>query len=505
MSNTTLNEAITVTHPQLITPDQGTDESVVNAGSTQDLLCELASLRATLDELQRQNAELDAVRQALEAERRRYHEVYHEVFELAPDGYLLTDLDGVIREANRAAAALLGVRQDSLVGKSLLVFTDEESSEELEAKFAPWRNAEPVQTGRLPAALRGQIRLRVYKGASFPAEYTISAARDGHTEIVGLRWILRDLSENERTEQALRERDYYYRTLFDNAGDAILIHNLTGRFLEVNCVACESLGYTRDELLRLTPADISAPETAGEVPAHIAKLQRDEHIFIETVLLRRDGTTLPVELNSRIIEYAGGSAVLSIARDITERKRGEEALTRRAAQLALLRDIGRKIAAILGLEQVFDRAAHLVQENFGYHHVALFVVDHEQRELVMKAIAGDFVNLFPPNHRIPFGQGMVGWACEHGQRLLADDVQNEPHYINFYPALIPTRSELSVPIRIGDRTLGVLDIQSPALNAFDENDTQVMETLADQIAVAIANAQLYEAAQRAHATTAPAP
>jgi putative methionine-R-sulfoxide reductase with GAF domain len=57
------------------------------------------------------------------------------------------------------------------------------------------------------------------------------------------------------------------------------------------------------------------------------------------------------------------------------------------------------------------------------HHVALFVVDTEQRELVMKAIAGNFVNLFPSNHRILLGQGMVGWAGEHGERLLAGDVQ----------------------------------------------------------------------------------
>ena len=96
---------------------------------------------------------------------------------------------------------------------------------------------------------------------------------------------------------------------------------------------------------------------------------------------------------------------------------------------------------------------------------------------------------------------MVGWVAEHGERLLADDVETEGHYVNFYPELIPTRSELSVPIRIGDQTVGVLDVQSPAVNAFDENDVKVMETLADQIAVAMANAQLYEEAQEARRVT----
>ncbi len=486
-------------HEELITANQANSSSDWRAASRQDLLAEMNRLRALVDELQLQTAELVTLRQALEAERRRYREM----FDLAPDAYLLTSVDGTIREANRAAAAMLSMRQDALPGKSLFLFTDDEARAELEAKLAPWHSDEPIHTNQLRYALRGQIRLRVYKGASFPADYTISPARDGHGQIIGLRWILRDLSENTRAEQALREREYHFRTLFDHAGDAVFIHNLTGRFLEVNHVVCDSLGYTREELLSMTPADIVAPELTGEVTRHLVHLQRDAHLFIETVLMRKDGTRLPVEVNSRLFEYAGGQAVLGIARDITERKRGEEALKRHAAQLALLNDVGRQITAIWGVEQVIDRAVHLVQENFGYHHVALFVVDTEQHELIMKAIAGDFVNLFPPNHRIPLGQGMVGWVGEHGQQLLARDVQVEPHYINFYPDLIPTHSELSVPIRLGKWTVGVLDVQSPELNAFDDDDTKVMETLADQIATAMANAEFYEKARQAHETSSP--
>ncbi|HZY40966.1 MAG TPA: PAS domain S-box protein, partial [Anaerolineae bacterium] len=301
----------------------------------------------------------------------------------------------------------------------------------------------------------------------------------------------------------LRESEYHYQTLFDNAGDAIFIHNLTGRYLEVNQVACESLGYTRDELLRMTPADLNAPELLNQIPDRIAQLRQADHIFFETTYIRRDGTAVPVELNSRMIEYAGGPAVLSIARDITERKRAEEVLTRRAVQLALLSDIGRQIAAILSLNQVLDRAAYLVQESFDYHHVALFLVDHERGELVMKAIAGNFIRLFPLNHRIQLDTGMVGWVGTHGERLLANDVRAESHYINFYPDVIPTCSELSVPIRVGEQTVGVLDVQSPEFDDFDENDVKVIETLANQIAVAIANARLYEAAQQARGTPAP--
>jgi len=450
-----------------------------------------AALMAELAELRRQNAELTAACHKLEDAQRRYREV----FDLAPDGYVLTDLDGMIADANRTAAALLSVRQDFLPGKSLLLFIDETDHASLLAQIAQWRSGDLARAAG-PTVLRGQIQLRVYKGAPFPADLVLSPARDRHNQITGLRWLLRDLSESTRAAQALRETEYHYRMLFDNAGDAIFIHNLTGRYLEVNQVACDSLGYTREELLRMTPADVNAPEFVGQIPERIAQLRHEDHIFFETVYIRRDGAAVPVELNSRIIEYAGGQAVLSIARDITDRKRAEGVLMRRAAQLAVLSDVGRQIAAILSLDQVLARAAQLVQENFDYHHVALFLIDHAHGEMEMKAIAGNFLRLFPLNHRVRLDAGMVGWVGAHGQRLCANDVEAEPHYVNYYPDVIPTRSELSVPICIGEETVGVLDVQSPELNDFDDDDVRVIETLADQIAVAIANARLYEAARQ---------
>lgn len=177
-------------------------------------------------------------------------------------------------------------------------------------------------------------------------------------------------------------------------------------------------------------------------------------------------------------------------------ERVEAMLEQRAVQLALLNDIGEKIAAVLELDSVLDRAACLVQESFGYHHVGLFTLDRETSELVMKARAGSYVHLFSLDHRLKLGQGMVGWVGRHGQTLLANDVSAEPHYVNLYPNVVPTQSELSVPIRVGQEVVGVLDAQSPQLDAFDESDVMVLETLADQIAVAVENARLYEAVQQ---------
>jgi signal transduction histidine kinase/DNA-binding response OmpR family regulator len=187
--------------------------------------------------------------------------------------------------------------------------------------------------------------------------------------------------------------------------------------------------------------------------------------------------------------------LVTVRRAIEEQETRAE-LKQRAAQLVILNEIGRQIAMVLELDKVLERAVHLVQKSFGYHHVALFTLNQAQDELVMKAKAGDLTNHFPPEHRIKLGEGINGWVGQHGQRLLANDVSIEPRYVNFFPESIATQSELSVPIQIGQGVVGVLDVQSPQLNAFAQNDVLVIETLANQIAVAIENARLYGEVQR---------
>jgi PAS domain S-box-containing protein len=158
--------------------------------------------------------------------------------------------------------------------------------------------------------------------------------------------------------------------------------------------------------------------------------------------------------------------------------------------------VGRRIAAVLDLDSLLERAAHLIQLSFDYQHVALFTLDDRRKELIMKARAGLFAHLYHPDHRLKMDQGIVGWVSRHGEKILANDVNLEPKYVNLYPGVVRTLSELAVPIRVGDKTVGVLDAQSPQLNAFDDNDVLVMETLADQIAIAIENAHLYKAMER---------
>jgi PAS domain S-box-containing protein len=318
---------------------------------------------------------------------------------------------------------------------------------------------------------------------------------------LGRRASNRDITERVQAEQALEASEERYRRLFENASIGIFHSTPEGRFLRANQALASMLGFeSADELISgITDGSrqiyVDSPRRS-EIVSDV--LRQDGWIRAENRYRRKNGSILTGQLAARkVLNPDGTLAYLEgFVEDITERKRAEEALEQRAAQLALLNDVSRQIAALLDLDSVLVRAVQLVQGSFSYHHVGLFTLDRAQDALVMRARAGDFEHLFPPNHRLKLGQGMVGWAARYGQTLLANDVQAELRYVNLYPGVVPTASELSVPIRVGEEVVGVLDIQSPQLDAFDENDVLAMETLADQIAVAIENARLYEAVQQ---------
>ena len=143
----------------------------------------------------------------------------------------------------------------------------------------------------------------------------------------------REIEERKRAEEALRESESRYRALFNSASDMIFIHDLSGHAIDFNQVACERLGYSREELLQMTTMDVDTPEYADLVAERINELRKSGHVIFETTHVTRGGKTISTEVSSRLIEYAGKPAVLSIARDITERKRAEEERKKLEARL----------------------------------------------------------------------------------------------------------------------------------------------------------------------------
>lgn len=173
-------------------------------------------------------------------------------------------------------------------------------------------------------------------------------------------------------ELKLQESEEKFRELFNNANDSIFLYPLTsdgtgGQFLEVNDVACHSLGYTRDELLKMTPRDIEVE--SREEPTLWDLLQEGSATF-EAVNLTSDGRQIPVEVSAHIFNLRGEKMVLSILRDITRRKQAEEQLRKSLDEKELLlKEIHHRvknnlmvISSLLNLQSKYieDKAARKV-------------------------------------------------------------------------------------------------------------------------------------------------
>lgn len=129
--------------------------------------------------------------------------------------------------------------------------------------------------------------------------------------------------EKEKYATEIEEK---FKGIFDNTNDSIFIHNLNGKILEVNNTACKKLGYTKKELLLLSPKQVDSPKFAKNIPLRIREVLRNGSSIFETVHITKSGEEIPTEVNAKLIEFGGQRAILSICRDITERKKTEEKL-----------------------------------------------------------------------------------------------------------------------------------------------------------------------------------
>ena len=159
-----------------------------------------------------------------------------------------------------------------------------------------------------------------------------------------------------------------------------------------------------------------------------------------------------------------------------------------SAMLETLAEIAREVAAILELDQLLERVATLAHRVVDYRTLGILLLNEDRGELEMRlAIRYGAQSEFP---RLKLGEGLTGYAALHKEVVYVPDVSQDPRYIKWVE---DCRSELVVPLLVQDRCIGVLDLESPDLDAFDKHDVEVLTLLASQVAVAIENARLYEA------------
>lgn len=167
----------------------------------------------------------------------------------------------------------------------------------------------------------------------------------------------------------------------------------------------------------------------------------------------------------------------------------------RAFQLAMINHLSHRVTSILDLDALLSEVVELLSQDLGYYYSQILLKDGDE-ELAMREGTGKMGQEIRESRlKVPIDDGsIVGWAASHAEAICANDVRKEPRYQS-HERLSRTRAELAMPLRVGTRVIGVLDVHSDRREAFGEDEKNILEVLADQVAIAIQNASSYEHAQ----------
>lgn len=209
-------------------------------------------------------------------------------------------------------------------------------------------------------------------------------------------------------------------------------------------------------------------------------------ILIFMILHSMNGVILKSEKLTHDLEEERGSLD-------SRAKERSVALEKRLDQFEIASQIARDISIESNLASLLNNAVNLIRDRFGFYHVGVFINDEKGEYAILRAATGTAgQTMLERSHRLRIGQtGIVGYVAAHGEARIALNVQDDPvHYKN--PDLPDTRAEMALPLRLGDQTIGALDVQSVIPDAFSQEDARVLQTIADQLAIAFEKTGLVE-------------
>jgi PAS domain S-box-containing protein len=344
--------------------------------ANQELQITLEELQVAEEELRSSNEELIISRQAIELER----QLYQDLFEFAPDGYLVTDTWGNITEANRTAAALLCLQQQRLIGKPLFVFIPKLD-----------RKAFLTRLTKLQEVQDWEVYLKPRSGEPFPVMLALSSIYDTNGQQVGWRWLLRDISTRKQMEQRLQaaheqlekqaasdhkqaqETIREQATLLDVATDAIFVRDLEHRILYWNLGAERLYGWQAEEVLGRSCREFVSNQILSKLEEAFREIVEQGEWQGELNKITKSGQEIIVQSRWTLMldETGQAKSILCVDTDITEKKQLEAQFYRaqRLESLGTLasgiaHDMNNILAPIMAIAQLLPmRLPNLNEKN----------------------------------------------------------------------------------------------------------------------------------------------
>lgn len=297
------------------------DELALLSELTDDIAFGIVSLRTAVAR--------DEAEAALRDSERRFRDIFNQ----AAVGITRVDLDGVLVDVNQKFCDMLGYARADLIGKSIRDITHP-------GDYGQGAQFRAELSGGTLTPVAGEKRFVRRDGSTIWTRRTMSAACDAAGDPRYVISVVEDITERKRAEEALRASEQLLSATFSQAGVGIFVTSLESGYMEVNDKYCAMLGYTRDELVRMSISDVNLPQDMDDVLANRARMLSGEwpHSTRERQVRRKDGTLVWVGHSTTLVHDESGKPhhFITVAEDISDRKRAEE---RVASERTLLRAV----------------------------------------------------------------------------------------------------------------------------------------------------------------------
>ena len=294
---------------------------------------------------------------------------------------------------------------------------------------------------------------------------------------------LMDITHRKQAEQALGESEARFRQLFNSTPDAIYVHDQAGQIMDVNQVSCQSTGYTRDELLQMSVADIEVGLQSADLIPLWERIRAGQNATVEGMHRRRGGVTYPAEIH--IAPFVSGDQFLFLAaaRDMTERKQRERELEAVAQISTALRTATSRAAMLPVIAQQVFQLVHAA-------NVALVFFDAAIQEYVIEHAQGVWENGI--GQHVPKDK-IVDYVFTEGKSYVTNDLPNDPnfHHRDLAGGL---SAMVEIPLTTHQTIIGFMGVASYL--PFSDQDVRVLEAIANIAANAIQRSTLHEQAEQ---------
>jgi PAS domain S-box-containing protein len=395
------------------------------------------------------------------------------------------DKDGIFTLSEGEGLKALNLKPGEVVGKSVFDLYHD--------------NPELLANAR--RALAGEAFSEVIAVGEVSFETRYSSLTDPEGNFAGVIGVATDITHNLKAQEALRENEQRYRELFENANDVIYTHTLTGNFTSLNRSGERITGFSREEALRMNIVDALAPEYVDTARQMIAQKTDDKTPTVYQVeIIAKDQRRVRLEVSTRLIFQEGRPVgVQGIGRDLTERKRSEEALAQQAEREAMTHRISQAIRCSLDSSEIFNTAVRELGSYLNADRCSLFIKD-ENGYRATNAAEYHAEGILPAasNFELKDFQWLIKSLDEKGV-LCFNDASADRRIADVYDRILSkadVRSIMYVAIRVGDRATAAFALSTTrALRHWSEADITLAKAVADQTGIAIRQAKLYQKAE----------